>query len=240
MVRLRTDLLSNYSVGVLPLRNQSISLSVNMSFFLIMIHNLNMKNQIMTASGWLKFEWCDEFLQWSPNTYGGIDELILFQKDVWLPDIFVENTAQHYRELGNNQMLISVKSSGMVHWEPGIITETSCAVNIGKYPFDTQVCDIRFLTWMHTNKTLTVAPELDVINLDALLGGGGEGGGDKRGGGGGGGGGGSGEWDITKTEANDYRYPSTYRALLYTTCVCVLFLLNIMMVILATPCLHVF
>ncbi|BFZ12948.1 hypothetical protein BsWGS_15987 [Bradybaena similaris] len=191
MVRLRNDLLTNYSVGVLPLRNQSSSLSVNMSFFLIMIHNLNMKNQIMTASGWLKFEWCDEFLQWSPATYGGIDELILFQKDVWLPDIFVENTAQHYRELGNNQMLISVKSSGMVHWEPGIITETSCAVNIGKYPFDTQVCDIRFLTWMHTNKTLTVGPEVDVINLDALLP--------------------NGEWDITKTEANVYRYPSTYR-----------------------------
>ncbi|KAK0061812.1 neuronal acetylcholine receptor subunit beta-4, partial [Biomphalaria pfeifferi] len=60
--------------------------------------------------------------------------------------------AQHYRELGNSQMLISVRHTGMVHWEPGIITETSCAVNIGKYPFDTQVCDVRFLTWMHTNK----------------------------------------------------------------------------------------
>ncbi|GFN92345.1 neuronal acetylcholine receptor subunit alpha-7 [Plakobranchus ocellatus] len=150
-----------------------------------------MKNQVLTASGWLKFEWCDEFLQWSPRDYGGIDELILFQKDVWLPDIFVENTAQHYRELGNNQMLISVKSTGMVHWEPGIITETSCAVNIGKYPFDTQVCDIRFLTWMHTNKTLTVGPEIDKINMDALLP--------------------NGEWDITRTEAKEYRYPSTYR-----------------------------
>ncbi|GFN92346.1 hypothetical protein PoB_001885200 [Plakobranchus ocellatus] len=40
MVRLRNDLLTNYSVGVLPLRNQSVSLPVNMSFFLIMIHNL--------------------------------------------------------------------------------------------------------------------------------------------------------------------------------------------------------
>ncbi|KAH9502940.1 hypothetical protein Btru_072420 [Bulinus truncatus] len=177
MVKLRNDLLSNYSVGVLPLKDQSKSIAVNMSFFLIMIHNL---------------EWCDEFLQWSPADYGGIDELILFQKDVWLPDIFVENTAQHYRELGNSQMLISVRNTGMVHWEPGIITETSCAVNIGKYPFDTQVCDIRFLTWMHTNKTLTVEPEVDTINLDALLP--------------------NGEWDITRTEAKDYRYPSTYRA----------------------------
>ncbi|GFR82070.1 hypothetical protein ElyMa_004088300 [Elysia marginata] len=41
MVRLRNDLLGNYSVGVMPLRNQSVSLPVKMSFFLIMIHNLS-------------------------------------------------------------------------------------------------------------------------------------------------------------------------------------------------------
>ena len=39
------------------------------------------------------------------------------------------------------------------------------------------MCDIRYLTWMHTNRTLTVAPEFDVINLDAQLP--------------------NGEWDIT-------------------------------------------
>ena len=39
----------------------------------------------------------------------------------------------------------------------------------GKYPFDTQVCEIRYLTWMHTNRTLTVAPEQDSVNLDAQL-----------------------------------------------------------------------
>ena len=37
-------------------------------------------------------EWSDEFLVWNPAHFGGIDELILMQRDVWLPDIFVENT----------------------------------------------------------------------------------------------------------------------------------------------------
>lgn len=47
----------------------------------------------------------------------------------------------------------------------------------GKYPFDTQICDIRYLTWMHTNRTLSVGPEFEEINLDAQLP--------------------NGEWDIT-------------------------------------------
>nr|KAG5685446.1 hypothetical protein BaRGS_032913 [Batillaria attramentaria] len=102
-----------------------------------------------------------------------------------------EIRAQNYVELGNDAMLISVTNDGKIIWEPGIVTETSCAVNIGKYPFDTQICDIRYLTWMHTNRTLTVEPEFDVINLEAQLP--------------------NGEWDITETEARYYSYPSTYR-----------------------------
>jgi hypothetical protein len=37
-------------------------------------------------------DWVDEFLVWDPSKYGGIDELIVFQREVWLPDLFVENT----------------------------------------------------------------------------------------------------------------------------------------------------
>ena len=37
-------------------------------------------------------DWVDEFLVWDPANYGGIDELIVFQREVWLPDLFVENT----------------------------------------------------------------------------------------------------------------------------------------------------
>ncbi|XP_041376821.1 neuronal acetylcholine receptor subunit beta-3-like [Gigantopelta aegis] len=139
-----------------------------------------------------ELEWWDQFLRWNASDYGGIDEVIVFQRDVWLPDLFVENTAQSYRELGNDAMLISVKDDGLIVWEPGIVVETSCAVNIMKYPFDSQVCDIRFLTWMHTNRTLSVKPGHDSIHLDATLP--------------------NGEWDITQTRAEHYTYPSTYRA----------------------------
>ncbi|XP_067652699.1 acetylcholine receptor subunit alpha-L1-like [Haliotis asinina] len=191
MVRLRRDLFSNYSRGIVPVHNQSESAQVHMDFFLIMIHELDMKNQVLTASGWLKIEWLDQFLTWNETDYGGIDEVIVFQREVWLPDLFVENTAQNYRELGNDAMLISVHRDGLIVWEPGIVVETSCAVNIGKYPFDSQICDIRFLTWMHTNRTLRVDPGHDEIHLEATLP--------------------NGEWDITNTRAERYAYPSTYR-----------------------------
>ena len=88
-------------------------------------------------------------------------------------------------------MLVSITHKGHMSWEPGIVTKTICEVNIGKYPFDFQSCQIKFLTWMHTNKTLDVQPGSQYVSLDACIQ--------------------NGEWDITEAVAEPYFYPSTYR-----------------------------
>lgn len=36
--------------------------------------------------------WEDEFLRWNKSDYGGLEEIIVSQSAVWLPDILVENT----------------------------------------------------------------------------------------------------------------------------------------------------
>ncbi|KAK7114258.1 hypothetical protein V1264_000343 [Littorina saxatilis] len=150
-----------------------------------------MKNQVLTTSGWLNMQWDDEFLTWDPNEYGGVEDITVAQKSVWLPDLLVENTAQNFAELGSDTMLVSIAHTGHMSWEPGILTKTICEVNIGKYPFDFQECEIKFLTWMHTNKTLDVQPGSDYVSLDACIQ--------------------NGEWDITEALAKPYFYPSTYR-----------------------------
>ena len=99
--------------------------------------------------------------------------------------------AQNFAELGSDTMLVSITYKGHMSWEPGVLTKTICEVNIGKYPFDFQSCEIKFLTWMHTNKTLDVQPGSDVVSLDACIQ--------------------NGEWDISEAVAEPYFYPSTYR-----------------------------
>ncbi|XP_005093258.2 neuronal acetylcholine receptor subunit beta-4 [Aplysia californica] len=150
-----------------------------------------MKNQVLTTSGWLNVNWEDEFLRWNKSDYGGVEEITVSQSAVWLPDILVENTAQNFAEIGSDSILVSIKDDGHLSWEPGILTKTICEVNIGKYPFDYQKCEIKFLTWMHTNKTLDVQPGSELVSLDACIP--------------------NGEWDIKSAVARPYFYPSTYK-----------------------------
>lgn len=62
-----------------------------------------------------------------------------------------------YRELGIDKMLLNLDHEGQIIWEPGLITQTICEVNIAKYPFDSQHCSIRVMSWMHTNRSLQVS-----------------------------------------------------------------------------------
>ncbi|GFO02743.1 neuronal acetylcholine receptor subunit alpha-7 [Plakobranchus ocellatus] len=176
VAKLHSDLFSNYKRVIPPVYQQNHAVQVRLSLFLLMIHDLN---------------WEDEFLRWNKSDYGGVEEITVSQASVWLPDILVENTAQHFAEIGSDSILVSIKDNGHISWEPGILTKTICEVNIGKYPFDYQKCEIKFLTWMHTNKTLDVQPGSDLVSLDATIS--------------------NGEWDIKSAVARPYFYPSTYK-----------------------------
>ncbi|XP_050397757.1 acetylcholine receptor subunit alpha-L1 [Patella vulgata] len=189
--RLHADLFRKYRRVIPPVYNQSKAVNVKISMFLLMIHDLDMRNQVLTTSGWLNMQWHDEFLRWNKSDYGGVADITVSQNEVWLPDLLVENTALNFAALGNSAMLISIDHNGRIYWEPGIMTKTICEVNIGKYPFDYQACEIKFLTWMHTNKTLGIFPGSEYISLDACIP--------------------NGEWDITSATSGAYSYPSTYR-----------------------------
>ncbi|RUS75843.1 hypothetical protein EGW08_016389 [Elysia chlorotica] len=176
VAKLHSDLFTNYKRVIPPVYQQNHAVQVRLSLFLLMIHDLN---------------WEDEFLRWNKSDYGGVEEITVSQSSVWLPDILVENTAQNFAEIGSDSILVSIKDDGHISWEPGILTKTICEVNIGKYPFDYQKCEIKFLTWMHTNKTLDVQPGADLVSLDATIS--------------------NGEWDIKSAVASPYFYPSTYK-----------------------------
>ena len=39
-----------------------------------------------------KQRWKDEFLQWNPDKYGGIQQLYLKTNSIWRPDISLQNS----------------------------------------------------------------------------------------------------------------------------------------------------
>jgi len=54
---------------------------------------------------------------------------------------------------GNYEVTLMTKAtihpSGLVHWEPPAIYKSSCTMNVEFFPFDEQLCTMRFSSWTY-------------------------------------------------------------------------------------------
>ncbi|ESO03736.1 hypothetical protein HELRODRAFT_173437 [Helobdella robusta] len=127
--------------------------------------NMDIRSQIFTTTGLLILEWTDERLKWRPEEHNDMKEIIIEIKNLWRPEFAVINGAEKiYDEY--NQFRAVVSYAGIVHWEPGGVFATMCSVNITFYPFDRQMCELKFGAWSyHTDKMNLTLPTTEV-NLE--------------------------------------------------------------------------
>ncbi|KAI3419711.1 hypothetical protein GPALN_004142 [Globodera pallida] len=91
--RLMMDVFKGYNSLILPLRNDSQPIIVRMTLQLVLLINVDEKDQIMHTNVWLTLKWKDFQMAWSPVNYGGIKEIRVSPDKVWLPDIVLFNNA---------------------------------------------------------------------------------------------------------------------------------------------------
>nr|WOX02238.1 nicotinic acetylcholine receptor alpha 8 subunit transcript variant X1 [Megalurothrips usitatus] len=146
--RLYDDLLSHYNRLIRPVINNTETLTVYLGIRLTQLIEVNMRNQIMTTNLWLEQKWVDYKLRWNPEHYGGVEELYVPSEHIWLPDIVLYNNAD-----GNYEVTMmtraTVRYTGEVYWKPPAIYKSSCKMQVLYFPFDEQICDMKFGSWTY-------------------------------------------------------------------------------------------
>lgn len=146
--RLYDDLLSNYNRLIRPVLNNTDTIVVKLGLRLSQLIDLNLKDQILTTNVWLEHEWQDHKFQWDPSEYGGMTELYVPSEHIWLPDIVLYNNADG--EYGITTMTKAVlHHTGKVVWTPPAIFKSSCEIDVRYFPFDQQICFMKFGSWTY-------------------------------------------------------------------------------------------
>ncbi|XP_060600265.1 neuronal acetylcholine receptor subunit alpha-7-like [Ruditapes philippinarum] len=139
-----------YDKKVRPSNNQSDPIEVYVSLYLLSINELSETTETLKTTAYLWITWYDEFLQWDPSDYGGIDYYHWPQGDVWKPDVALKNSFLEYKELGVSSLNVLVSSDGYVEWYPFQVFQSTCSVDITYFPFDTQECKLKFVAWSYS------------------------------------------------------------------------------------------
>ncbi|CAH1797308.1 unnamed protein product [Owenia fusiformis] len=149
------DLFKEYNYLERPVEQESDALKLEFSLALQQIIDVDEKNQYLTTSIWLTYAWTDYNLKWNSSEYGGVQSIRLPAKKVWTPDVLMYNSADEDID-SKFPTNVVVYSSGLCNWIPPGIYISSCKINIRWFPFDDQLCTMKFGSWTYDGSKINL------------------------------------------------------------------------------------
>lgn len=154
--KLKRDLFVKYDKFARPTEHfNTTRVSFDISFQHV---SVNERKSTMTVNGWAFHTWSDEKLKWNKSLYGDIDHIHVGSHEVWQPDILLynsgtANTVEYYGDVN-----CIVYHDGKVLWVPPAQYVALCDLDLRRWPFDTQVCNLRFGSWTFHGEQINLQP----------------------------------------------------------------------------------
>ncbi|CAF1260120.1 unnamed protein product [Rotaria sordida] len=179
--RLFYTIMTGYEKAIRPLKKSSEAVVVKLGISLTQILDIDERNQIMTTNIWLdqcfnflfnqkrkQKEWNDAFLKWNPKDFGGLKKIRIPCRLIWLPDIILYNSADDYTQ-GYMQSLAMIDYNGTVFWPPIVKFRSTCKIDITWFPFDDQLCFLKFGSWTYDSTQLILTNRSENVDMDNYI-----------------------------------------------------------------------
>uniref|UniRef100_A0A8R1HP62 Uncharacterized protein n=1 Tax=Caenorhabditis japonica TaxID=281687 RepID=A0A8R1HP62_CAEJA len=109
------------------------------------------KNQVITLVAWIEYQWTDYKLKWEPSEYGGIKDIRIpgNANAIWKPDVLLYNSADENFDSTYPVNYVVSYTGDVLQVPPGIL-KLSCKIDITYFPFDNQICHLKFGSWTYS------------------------------------------------------------------------------------------
>ncbi|KAJ8031943.1 Acetylcholine receptor subunit alpha [Holothuria leucospilota] len=116
------------------------------------------QSQKLSVVGTMYMEWVDEYLMWDPDKYGGVTLISLRTEDIWMPDIAVAERLDVGTAVVNLfQPYLIVNNTGFVIFFQQTDLTIYCRLDMRKFPFDTQICEMRLLSYSYDSNQVILS-----------------------------------------------------------------------------------
>ncbi|XP_074653005.1 acetylcholine receptor subunit alpha-L1-like isoform X2 [Tubulanus polymorphus] len=144
--------------SVRPVVSSTDKLIVKVGAYLMRINELNTKRSLLSLNVWMRYGWHDNFLTWDPARFGGVKNIRLPIKDIWVHDVILYNAGYTKNGLGGQTLdtasLALVSHNGDVTWIPP--AQLNALVNTTVTENDEIDCELRFGSWTYPKDLVDV------------------------------------------------------------------------------------
>ncbi|XP_048731356.2 neuronal acetylcholine receptor subunit alpha-9-like [Ostrea edulis] len=159
---------NNYSTDIVPKENLSEVFEVSIYPYVFSVNDFNEVSGVISIVSGFVLTWHDFRLTWTPSNYGGLQDLAVPKKKLWVPNIFLVDPANKMEAIGDEDFIGRISYSGYVSWVPGGLIQTLCNVDMYKFPFDTQTCGFTLVLWGYTPAEAKLVPFQNMTSADTL------------------------------------------------------------------------
>lgn len=146
--RLRNDLFRFSFKMVRPVLQPLQVVKVFFDVELKALTEVNNRDQVITTDTTITQKWNNPYLRWNPADYGGIQKILVDPKEIWVPDIVLENNADdevvQAGHLEKFRSWVLLKSDGNNTWLSPATFKSTCTLDVQFFPFDKQRCNMVF------------------------------------------------------------------------------------------------
>nr|XP_046168868.1 5-hydroxytryptamine receptor 3A-like [Oncorhynchus gorbuscha] len=104
----------------------------------------------------LAVTWNNERIWWDPSQFCGISRVSVPKEMLWIPDLLIYEMIE--KDDGPHSPYLYVSHDGIVLIEDEMKVVSTCKMDVHKFPFDTQRCNITFSSAIHIVTDIQLIP----------------------------------------------------------------------------------
>ena len=164
---LQNMIFKNYNPQIRPVEKHVMPVRVGIAVYAITINSVNEKEQFITGHIWVDIKWNDFRLAWNSTEYSGIRKVVVDDKRIWKPGIFIRNLLGNRKGFDDTSFnnAVVIYDGEIVFW-PGKDVKLWCSIDTTKFPFDEQECEILIGKWYYSDEEVEIFLKDNTINLD--------------------------------------------------------------------------
>ncbi|XP_041819277.1 5-hydroxytryptamine receptor 3A-like [Chelmon rostratus] len=139
-----------------PVLDHTHPTMVELDIILFAILAVIEKTQTFIPFIWATMMWNNERISWDPTQFCGITQIAVPRDMLWKPDLFFYEMIQKDDSPLNPYMQVSY--DGMVTSEEDMKVVSTCQMDVHKFPFDTQRCNITIGSAVHCVTEIRLTP----------------------------------------------------------------------------------
>lgn len=168
VVNLTGKILQGYSNSIIPRRNQTEVIKLDMEFSLKALNKFDVVDGKMTMVTAIALKWKDDLLTWNPSINKKINGLNVPLSHIWTPNLYLLNCAEEFLIYKGdpNTKEVEIESDGQTRLFFMEVLTTTCATDITFYPNDVHRCKIHLSTLTSATKLKMGLAKVDIIDFE--------------------------------------------------------------------------